>query len=89
MYSKSKQTFYHVRDSLIKHRWLLTAELIWVIVCTFFRNQMQTGQSEHSIYLTVSIEKKNVSATTEGESSICCWGFFYNYPNGYIYWLDF
>lgn len=54
----------------------------------FFRNQMQTGQSEHSIYLTVSIEKKNVSATTEGESSICCWDFFYNYPNGYIYWLD-
>ena len=48
---------------------------------------MQTGQSEHSIYLTVSIEKKNVSATTEGESSICCWDFFYNYPNGYIYWI--
>lgn len=130
MYSKSKQTFYHVRDSLIKHRWLLTAELIWMIVCsfwtvseqekmyqfynlsastidyviaqqgaiysgltiisacTFFRNQMQTGQSEHSIYLTVSIEKKNVSATTEGESGICCGDFFYNYPNGYIYWLD-
>ena len=54
----------------------------------FFRNQMQTGQSEHSIYLTVSIEKKNVSATTEGESGICCGDFFYNYPNGYIYWLD-
>lgn len=131
MYSKSKQTFYHVRDSLMKHRWLLTAELIWMIVCSFwtvseqkkmyqfyhlsastidyviaqqgalysgltifpfvlfFRDQMQTGQSEHSIYLTVSIEKKNVSATTEGESGICCGNFFYNYPNGYIYWLDF
>lgn len=36
MYSKSKQTFYHVRDSLIKHRWLLTAELIWMIVCSFW-----------------------------------------------------
>ena len=36
MYSKSKQTFYHVRDSLIKHRWLLTAVLIWMIVCSFW-----------------------------------------------------
>ena len=36
MYSKSKQTFYHVRDSLIKHRWLLTAELIWMIVSSFW-----------------------------------------------------
>ena len=36
MYSKSKQTFYHVIDSLIKHRWLLTAELIWMIVCSFW-----------------------------------------------------
>ena len=26
----------HVRDSLIKHRWLLTAELIWMIVCSFW-----------------------------------------------------
>ena len=36
MFSNMKQTFYHVRDSLIKHRWLLTAELIWMIVCTFW-----------------------------------------------------
>ena len=56
MFSNMKQTFYHVRDSLIKHRWLLTAELIWMIVCTFWtvsEQKMRTlpGWAMKSTYL--------------------------------------
>ena len=84
--------FYHLSastiDYVIAQQGAIYSGLTIFPFVLFFVIQMQTGQSEHSIYLTVSIEKEYVSATAERKSAICCWDCHYNYSGYDINWLD-